>query len=292
LFRRDKCILIDACVLYLPVMFYKVAVKNRQTSRIRNVEHSFADPVNHPGTGALELGWFHDLEVSFSYWHGGKLLLDGPKFQWPNETVLEDVRDEGQRLCRIYDISSTSSLELLAFRVDRRCREPSRRQTDIGTTQNGTKACRQPSCAVAISSGRRRPRGTNSSRLACSRGMLCQICTYRGYMRRGGGLARSLLCADESPRPGRHAAWAGHFDGEVSHLTIDEEPSGPGGRFIRVAGQISIATAPGSPRTSDAELLDTVALAAAIDVRPTSRDLHWDTTRLDKEQQSWSWLNP
>jgi hypothetical protein len=135
-------------------------------------------------------------------------------------------------------------------------------------------------------------RGTNSSRLACSRGMLCQICTYRGYMRRGGGLARSLLCADESPRPGRHAAWAGHFDGEVSHLTIDEEPSGPGGRFIRVAGQISIATAPGSPRTSDAELLDTVALAAAIDVRPTSRDLHWDTTRLDKEQQSWSWLNP
>ena len=43
---------------------------------------------------ALELGWFHDLEVSFSYWHGGKLLLDGPKFQWPAHAAWRPGRGD------------------------------------------------------------------------------------------------------------------------------------------------------------------------------------------------------
>ncbi|WP_035884207.1 hypothetical protein [Cupriavidus metallidurans] len=242
---------------------------------------------------ALELGWFHDLEVSFSYWHGGKLLLDGPKFQWPNETVLEDVRDEGQRLCRIYDISSTSSLELLAFRVDRevpRAKSPSDGHWHYPERDQGLPPTLLRSCHLIWSSktGEAPTLRDWHVREACFAKYVPIVGTCVGAADLlGRFFVQTNPLAQDAMRRGLAI-----FDGQVSHLTIDEEPSGPGGRFIRVAGQISIATAPGSPRTSDAELLDTVGQAAAIDVRPTGRDLHWDTTRLDKEQQSWSWRNP
>ena len=241
---------------------------------------------------ALELGWFHDLEISFSYWHGGQLLLDGPKFQWPNETVLEDVRKEGERLCRIYDISATSSLELLAFRVDRevpRARSPSDGHWHYPEREQGLPPTLLRSCRLIWSS--------RTGDAPSLHDWQVRTAGFTKYIPVAGAdvAAQDLVnCFSVQTAPLTQSAMRNGLavsDGQISHLTIEEEPVEQGGRFVRVAGQISVATAPGGIR-ADEEILDAVTNSAEIIVRTIGRGLQWDTSRLEKSQQFWSWRLP
>lgn len=237
---------------------------------------------------ALELGWFHELEISFSYWHGGKRLLDGPKFQWPNETVLEDVRAEGLRLCRIYDISETSSLELVAFRVDRevpRVRSQSDDHWHYPEREQGLPPTRLRSCHLIWSS-----KAGDAPSLSQWQ---VRKASFTKYIPVAGTPAPTDLldCFSVEMAPLDEECMRNGIaisDGKISLLSIEEEPVEAGARFARVAGHISIATAPGSCWASETQLLEAVSHPTAVIVRPTGRGPHWDTTRLHLERQAWS----
>ncbi|WP_432263108.1 hypothetical protein [Cupriavidus sp. TMH.W2] len=239
-----------------------------------------------------EIGWFPEVEVKFSYWHGGRRLMDGSTFCWPNDSVLQDAREEGERLCRAYGIDQNSSLELIACRCDREVvkvrsaaidRHWQHPETDRGLPRSQLISCRliwssKTGDAPPLASWPRRM--VTFTKTVPIAGEAKEALDLSGYFFvRAKGLEHDVL---------RKGLAIGN--GAIQDLALENvraECADRPGRFARITGTLTVAVDPRAGIDCETAILPLVQESIEIESWPNGRGVHWDTTRLQEERTDW-----
>lgn len=246
---------------------------------------------------AREVGWFPEVGVTGAYFHGDRKFHDASSFAWQNESVLEQAKENAERLCEAYKIDPDSSLELVLFRSDLEIvkvrAERAYREWDHPESR----------------------RNLPSNRLLAS---------YRIWSSKSGdappidqwqkltlGFLKAFpITGDKEATPDleRHFRLElyeidkdlmylgiGLGNGQIANLKFENLPDGGAfgaGRFATISGDITVAIDPRVDETVRARLLDLVQSGINVGAHPLSNAVHWDGHRCAGESLSWTVLEP
>ncbi|WP_425953275.1 hypothetical protein [Ralstonia pseudosolanacearum] len=240
-----------------------------------------------------EIGWFPEVQVQFSYWHGGRLLKEGSTFCWPNESVLKDVQEEGERVCSHYGIGPDSSLELIAFRCDREVVKVQSSAHDkhwqYPESDRGLPRSKLISCSRIWSSktGNAPALASWNSRKVAFTKLVPIAGESKEAQDLTGHFNIGLKPIDQVALSQGLAIGSGAFHGLEFHNICSDSADYPG-RFAKMSGSITIATDPRVAFNCDEAVLELVRGGVEVEAWPNGSSVHWDSTRLHLERTSWA----
>ncbi|AET95359.1 hypothetical protein BSFA1_81040 (plasmid) [Burkholderia sp. SFA1] len=240
-----------------------------------------------------EIGWFREIEVQFSFWHGGSCLKEGPTYCWPNEAVLQDAREAGRRICREYAIDASSTLELVAFRCDREVVKVRSHATDRhwhspdsarDYPRNKIITCHR---IWSSQTGDAPPPDSWPSR----RVTFVKRFPIAGAAVQAPDLANRFFVGVRLPDAEVLRSGLAIGNGAIENLNLENvhDPlDDTGGRFAAVTGSLIVAADPRLTVGSEDEWAALVNDGLEIEAYPNGRGVHWDTTRITHETTSWA----
>jgi len=240
-----------------------------------------------------EIGWFPEVRVSLSYWHGGRMLKEGSTFCRANNSAIHDAREDAERFSKQYRVDQHSSLELVLCRYEWevvKIRAASADDHwDNTESHQGLPRNRLLGCSRVWSSktGEAPPLNMWPKQKAC----FIKTIPITGDAQNTEDLSEHFnVGLGKSPESALCNGLA-ISAGVIQNLVFENIPDGSSeypGRYATIFGDIEVAIDPRCEPLARSQLLGLIQAGIDVEAWPSGRSVLLDTSRISGQELLWT----